>query len=211
MNRIAEGYVKLGTWGLHLFLLNLLWLLFSAGGLLVAGLFPATAALFSVVKRLMEEKDDIRIFKEFWTQFKEHFIRANVLGYTLLLAGALLYIDFRVMQQLVGTSVFHLFLLTFLYLFIFFYLFAALYAFPILVHYRMNVWGCLKYSLIMAVGKPLQSLGLVLALGVLFWLYAKVPGLVPVFGASFIPFVILKIVLRSFGNPMQAAKINARN
>ncbi|WP_050180590.1 hypothetical protein [Domibacillus robiginosus] len=68
----------------------------------------------------------------------------------------------------------------------------------------------MKYSLIMAGGKPLQSFGLILALGGLGWLYVKVPGLVPVFGTSLISFVILKITLRSFGNPLQSARADIR-
>ncbi|OXS73141.1 YesL family protein [Domibacillus enclensis] len=200
MNRLAEGYIKVGTWGLNLFLLNLLWIIFSAGGLLVAGVFPATAALIAVLRNLIIRQEDTALFKEFWCQFRRYFVKANLLGYVLTAGGVVLYIDFRIMQHIVTMSIFHIFLLSFLYILIFFYVFTAFYAFPVLVHYHTGVFGCLKYSLIMAAGKPLQSISVAAALLLLVWVFAKIPGLLAVFGISLIFFVVLKMIIHSLGN-----------
>ena len=55
---------------------------------------PATVALFGVINKLLEEQENVRIFREFWSLYKKYFIRSNLIGLIMLIIGIILYIDF---------------------------------------------------------------------------------------------------------------------
>jgi uncharacterized membrane protein YesL len=76
--------------GYRLLYLNLLWLLFTAAGLLVGGVFPSTVALFAVTKKWVIDREEITVFDAYRRIFGLHLIRANLWGYANLLLGSVL-------------------------------------------------------------------------------------------------------------------------
>lgn len=60
--------------------INVLWILFSSIGLIIFGIFPATAAMFSVVGKLIKNEESIKIFPAYWTSFRSYFLQANGFG-----------------------------------------------------------------------------------------------------------------------------------
>ncbi|WP_084028990.1 YesL family protein [Bacillus sp. J33] len=62
---------------MRLVYLNLLWIAFSLLGIVLFGFFPATAAMFSVVRKWIMGETDVRVFKEFWQTYRKEFWKAN--------------------------------------------------------------------------------------------------------------------------------------
>ncbi|MGM0877560.1 MAG: YesL family protein [Bacillota bacterium] len=197
MKNLGDWYIRIGEWGLNLFLLNILWILFTLLGLFVVGIFPATAALFAVMRKLTMESKDISVFKLFWNTFRTEFFKANLLGYIFLFIGFILYVDLRVVQQL-DNNILHQALTIALYILIFVYFLTLLYVFPIFVHFNMKTKEYLKHAIILAIARPIQSIFMVIGFIIVLFLLWRIPGLIPVFGVSLISFILMKIASISF-------------
>lgn len=187
--RIAEVITRI-------LFINILWIVFSLMGLLLLGFFPATAAMFSVVRKWILGEKDIPIFKTFWQNYKTGFIQTNLLGFALVLIGSILYIDLRFFQSAEGSITK---LLSFLFLFLLLlYFIVLLYIFPIYVHYQFKTLEYIKYALIMAIGRPLQSLMMVLGSVLILILLRMIPILTLYFGGSVLGYVLMWISMKSF-------------
>src|SRR5690625_1738950 len=135
----SRWYVRVGNLGFNLIALNLLWLLFSGLGLFVIGIFPATAALFSSIRQIIMQADDIPVFKFFFGKFKKEFIQSNLIGYLFLIVGVVLYIDVKFINRL-EENVLHTFLMGIIILVVFLFFITLLYIFPIFVHLNLKFW-----------------------------------------------------------------------
>jgi uncharacterized membrane protein YesL len=197
MKGIAAWYIHLGMFGFNLFLLNMLWVAFSFLGLFVLGVFPATVALFAVTRKLVMEPQEVSILKLFWNTFKVEFLKANLLGYVISIVGVILYINLRVLQQLDSSLLHHsLMIVTFVITLV--YLLTIIYVFPVFVHFELKMVQYLKFSLFLAIGRPIQTIIMIIGLGIVLFLFLQIPGLIPVFGASLISLIIMKIASLSF-------------
>lgn len=195
----SRWYMRIGNLGFNLLALNLLWLLFSTIGLYIFGVFPATVALFSVVKQLIIEKDDISVFKAFWRNFKNEFIKSNLLGYLLLAIGVILYLDLKVIQGL-EIPLLYTVLNGLIIFVIFIYLLIVLYIFPIFVYYDFKIWEYPKYAIVIAIGRPFQTILILAGTTALLLLYSYFPFLIAIFGISLFSYIITKIASSSFSN-----------
>lgn len=197
MKELGGKYVRLGEWCLNLFLLNCLWFIFSLVGVFFLGIFPATVALFAVLRKLtMESEEEVRIFHLFWTTYKSEFIRGNMLGYVWSIIGIMLLVDLRVLNQVEITPL-HQALTIALYFLLAFYLFISLYLFPIYVHYNLRFLEYYKYAFVLVIGRPLKTILLFISVILILFLFSRIPGLIPVFGVSFIGFIMMKIASTS--------------
>lgn len=180
----------------HLLYLNLLWIVFTILGLGVFGVFPATAATYTVTRKWLQGKTEIPIFKTFLNAYKKDFLKTNLLGFISIIVGLVLYIDFRFFQ----TSDHFIFqLLSFLFIFLFFVYFAVvIYLFPVFVTYEFKILEYIKYSFIVAIGFPLRSILLVLATAFILYLLTIIPILSLYFGASIFSIVTMKIAMKAF-------------
>jgi len=187
--RIAEAITRI-------LYINLLWVAFSLLGVIVLGLFPATAAMFSVVRKGMLGEKDIPIFKTFWQYYKSEFIQSNLLGYALVVIGAVLYIDLRFFQKSDGIITLGL---SYLFLFLLLvYFTVVLYIFPVFVHYQFKTLEYIKYALIMAIGRPFQTLFMIVGCLLVLTLLRMVPMLILYFGGSLLCYVLMWISIKSF-------------
>ncbi|MEK5444962.1 YesL family protein [Fredinandcohnia sp. FSL W7-1320] len=187
--RIAESIARI-------LYINLLWVAFSLLGVIVLGFFPATAAMFSVVRKSMLGEKDIPIFKTFWQYYKTEFIQSNLLGLALVLIGAVLYVDLRFFQS--SDSIITL-ALSYLFLFLLLVYFAVvLYIFPVFVHYQFKTLEYIKYALIMAVGRPFQTLFMIVGCLLVLTLLRMVPMLMLYFGGSLLCYVLMWKSIKSF-------------
>ncbi|MFC4321205.1 YesL family protein [Litchfieldia salsa] len=199
MQTVTTWYIRFGDWALKLFLLNLLWILFSFVGLFIGGIFPATVALFAVMRKLLmsDENENIPLFKLFWTTYKKDFFKANFLGYPLLIGGLILFVNLRVLQQL-DSSPINMLLNGATLIIAFLYLMTLLNLFPVFVHFNLRNFQYFKYAFVLSVGKPLQSILLIAGVIITIFVLLQVPGLIPVFGVSVLSLVVMKIALSSF-------------
>lgn len=127
------------------FLLNVLWFLMCIP---IVTIFPATAAMFGVIRQ-WKLKGDTTIFKNFFRFFKENFKQSFIIGLVFFIFVAVIYIDIMfigtlnpLMQKLLLGSV---------YLLGFIVLFTSIYLFPIMVHYKLTLIGVVKTSFLYSI------------------------------------------------------------
>jgi len=167
--------------------LQLLWIAFTLMGLGLLGIFPSTAAMFSVVRKWIMGEEDVPVFKTFWQTYKTEFVRVNGLGLILSAIGWLLYVDydFFTFGTTMGSSILKIITLLIIYLFVT----TCIYFFPIFVHYRYRFFDYFKYSFLYSVSTPLKTAGLFIITYVIYLLLLKVPVLFLFFSGSVISYM----------------------
>lgn len=189
MEKFAAGYYRVCTWIMRFAYLNLLWICFSIVGLVVFGTFPATIAMFAVVRKWVMGETDIPVFQTFWKSYRTEFLKGNLLCYLLLAVGYFLYLDLQYVRlqegllfQILSYSILSL---TFLYLVI------LLYVLPMFVHFNTKTFQYVKWSLIIGVTHPVLTVIMAVALGVTYYIVSTaVPGLFLFFLGSTSAYVI---------------------
>ena len=184
MGTLGTGLQKVFTWVIRLAYLNFLWLAFTLLGLGLVGFAPATAAMFAVTRRWVLGEREVEIFDTFRCAYRADFIKANILGYLLLILGAALYLDVRLLPQqggLIGVLLGALavgLLIAFCV--------ALLYLPALFAQFQLRTLQYLKWSLALGLAHPLLTL--VMAAGVagiyLFLLRGGAPALIIVLGGS---------------------------
>lgn len=192
MRGIPEWYMRFGDWVLKLLILNMLWVMFTLLGLIIFGVFPATAALFAVMRKLVMQNDDVNIFQLFWNTYKLEFVKSNVLGAVILTIGAILFVDLYILRQL-DPSMWNQLLIITVFVLIVVYMAFITYIFPVFVHYDSNLKGYLKYSIILVIGKPFHTIFMIVCIVGLMYLLWWIPGFIPVFGLSIFALLVEKI------------------
>ncbi|MCM3616539.1 DUF624 domain-containing protein [Sutcliffiella horikoshii] len=194
---MSQWYIRLGNLAFNLVLLNLLWMLFSISGLIMAGIFPATAAMFAVLKQMIMEDEDSALIKSFWSHFKSSFIMSNVIGYMMILVGSILYLDIRVLQQM-ENGYLQLILASATVVICILYFLVLLYIFPIFTHFEMKILQYPLHAVILAVAKPFHTIFLLTLLAGVVLAYYLLPPLIIIFGLSLSIYLITKVATYSF-------------
>ncbi|MEK4714697.1 YesL family protein [Sporosarcina sp. FSL K6-5500] len=150
LNGIFKAIFEIGKWLSKMMYLHLLWVIFSLMGLVVFGVMPATTAMFTVIRKWMEDDNDIPVFQTFLASYKTHFLKSNALGTFLVAIGIFLYIDMKISKQLVQSFYLHIILLIIGFL----YLITLLYFFPVFVRYKLKYSQNFKQSFYIALARP---------------------------------------------------------
>ena len=125
--------------------------------------FPATVAMFMIVRRWVREDEQGQIIRPMWGVFKSKFIRANIYGYAIVFVGAVLYLNFHVIQSAETTIPFFIVLA---YLFVVtVYLMVVVTILPIAIHFEGGTVTILKHTIQFILGK----LHLTILFGTLIW------------------------------------------
>lgn len=129
----------------NLLILNLFWLLAS---LPIVTIFPATAALFGVV-RAWQQGEDPPIAASFIEQFKRHFVPSAILSGPWLALGAGIAIAFFLAGRPDVSGWWLFFAAACAALLP--YLFASVYLFPVLVSFNLTVANVMRYALLLSI------------------------------------------------------------
>lgn len=183
-------------WIMKLAYVNILWVCFSLLGIIVLGFFPATAAMFAVVRKWVMKETDIAVFKTFWSVYKKEFVSSNVLGFIVFVIGYVLYIDLQYFPD--SSSALSQFIYFPLLIVFFVYLLMLLYVFPIFVHYDIKVLQVIKNASLIVVMNPLSNIIMVAGSAVVYYVMTSLPGLIPFFGGSALSFVTMWCSYRAF-------------
>jgi len=148
----------------NLFILNVLWILLC---LPIVTIFPATAAMFSVVRQ-WKLKDETTVLKPFIRSFKLNFKQSLLIGLLWVPFAFLLYLDYFYVVQ--AATQWRTFLLIPLFFIGLIFLFMSTFLFPVMTHYQLLLRDVLKNSFIVSLVYFPTTL-LIIILGVLyeFW------------------------------------------
>jgi uncharacterized membrane protein YesL len=156
----------------NFFLLNLLWLLMC---LPVLTIFPATAALFGVVREWRRDPDS-PFYLSFFYRFREMGAQSFCLGLVWTLFGAMLLLNGVLIGEMSPSL--QLPLLVLLCLWAVIYLSASVYLLPLLVTYQSSWWELIRNAVILSLTQfgttVLCLLVLALAIAAFFGLPATI-------------------------------------
>lgn len=187
------GYVawlyKVSDWIMKLALVNLLWIGFSLSGMLIFGFFPATIAMFTIVRQWIRKNYEIPVFHTFWNTYKMEFFKSNLLGIIFLLISYITYINIRFLSQLEGlvSDTLSVFYIGFIIIFIIIFL----YIFPVFCHYKAKIAEHVKYALVIGVTHPLITLLMFIAVLFFYYVTLIIPAILLFFTGSGLAFVIM--------------------
>lgn len=167
---IAGSAYNVCEWIVRLAYANVLWVLFTCLGFIVLGITPATVALFTIARKWVQGETELPVFQQFWTTYKEEFLKSNILGALLFVLGSILVFDlyfFMHQDGLLSSILFIVFIAI-----SFNYLVMLMYIFPVYVHYDIKLLKTFKFALIIGMSHPFQSFSiLICAVATYFIIY----------------------------------------
>ncbi|WP_067837950.1 YesL family protein [Amphibacillus sediminis] len=192
----ATKWYRIMEWIWRLAFLNILWLVFTIAGLGVISVFPATVAVYTVLRKWLIRDPEVAIFTVFWSSFKKDFFKANGLGYILLLIGFVLYFNYNYLAIVSGLE--HTLILLFWYISMAIYLLLLFFLFPVYVHYELRFFQYFRTALLIAISNPLSLISIIASLTVGLAVFYFIPGLVPFYFASVLMWLIMWNVTHAF-------------
>ena len=188
MNGAIGGFYKVCEWMMKLAFVNFLWIIFSMLGIILFGFFPATAAMFVIVRKLLMGNMDIPVFKTFWESYKKEFIKSNLLGLLVSVFGYFLYVDLHLLKSSSG-------FIQLLYypalLICLGFLLTICYVFPTYVHFDLKIYQVVKNAFFIMLVNPISTIIMIIGITAIYFLMITIPGLIPLFSGSALAFIIM--------------------
>ncbi|MCR2823853.1 YesL family protein [Lederbergia panacisoli] len=128
----------------NLFILNVLWIVCCIP---IITIFPATAAMFSVVRQ-WKLKSEVSVVKPFIRAFRLNFKQSLLIGILWIPFTFLLYLDYFYVIQ--AASQWRTLLLVPLFFIGLIFLFMTTFLFPVMTHYQLRLRDVLKNSFIVS-------------------------------------------------------------
>ncbi|WP_052124141.1 YesL family protein [Ureibacillus manganicus] len=192
---------RFGEWVIRLVSLNFLWIGFTVLGLGVFGIFPATSAMFSMIRKWLVGNEDIKIASGFIEFYKKDFMKSNLLGYIFVIFAIIIWIDYRWISSNVSLGMFALGY--FMLIVLVFALLSFIVLFPIYSHYQLSIIQYMKNAIFFPLANVLTMVVLGAALFMIQLLFSQIPGILLFVGVSFPAYVTMKIILPVFqGKPL---------
>lgn len=145
MNIFESRIYQISVMITNYFLLNMLWILFS---LPLVTMFPATAAMFAVIRDWQRGNDE-GIFRAFFAHFKRNFLNAFLYQIAFSLFIIIFVLDFLLIDEL-GPFMAQLVFILLISLGIL-VAFISMYIFPVMVHYDLKFFGMIKQSMLFSI------------------------------------------------------------
>ncbi|SDN08273.1 Uncharacterized membrane protein YesL [Fictibacillus solisalsi] len=184
-------------WIWRAILANWCWFAFTAIGLGILGFFPASVALFTVVRKWMRNDTDLPVVKAFRQIYFKEWKRSNGIGLFFYGIGLFLFVDIRIVGQ-VMTGLLASFLSILLYVLVLVLIAAIGYFFAIYAHYEMSNKGYIKQSFLFAMTSLPATIIIVIGLTFIGYVINQYPGLIPFISAVAPAFWIMRVCLSRF-------------
>ncbi|MDQ0300193.1 putative membrane protein YesL [Salibacterium salarium] len=181
--RLFQFVYSLCQWICYFFYLNVMWIACTLLGGVVLGIFPSTAALFSVARKTAVGEDNIPLFRTFWKSFRKEFWKVNGLGLSISLFGLLWYFNLNFFRAFDG-AVFFTFNVVMTITGIIFVM-MLFYIFPVYVHYNLTSLQYIKYSIALSFLNISNVLLMLITAVSAYYFFITFPGFIPLFGVSF--------------------------
>lgn len=192
---MSTRFYRIMQWIWWLAYLNLLWLGFTVLGLGFLGIFPATVALYAVLRKWLTNETDISIFKVFWQTFKQDFLRANILGYILVVFGFIVWYNYQYLKIISGVE--HTIILIFWIVFVVLFVLLVIFLFPIYSHFELPLLQYLKTTIKIALSSPLALVTVAIGLWLALQIFSTIPGLIPFYSISIPGWLIMWATLHA--------------
>ncbi|WP_277679768.1 DUF624 domain-containing protein [Gracilibacillus dipsosauri] len=215
---VLGGFYTVADWVYKFFFVNIIWFFFNLPivfllfNLLIAdslaviiGLcclifailpfvfYPSIMALFSVVNQFIH-KNEISIFRDYCSFFKENYKKSMKLGTIFTIFWAIFFIDFFYMLDIKNTSLIYLFLIIGFFGFIY-----QLQVFSGAIYMKGKLRSIWKHVAILMFGHPFLSMSLGLISSI--YLYVMIEWfafLLPIFSGSILVFFSLLVFLKIY-------------
>lgn len=197
MNTLANRAFAATEWITKFAYINFLWMGFSLAGLIVLGFFPATVAMFTIIRKWLKGETEVPIFRTFWTTWKSEFFRSNGLG--LLVAAVVGLIVFNLVFVEKSVTGFSSVIQIPIYLFMFAASMTILYLFPVYVHFELKWFQMVKNSFLMMIISPIENIVMIAGIAAVLFVVKFIPALGFFFGASLIAAIIMSAAYLVFG------------
>lgn len=180
-------------WITKIFTANILWLFFNLpivyltfnlfaikdpAGLIVNGLtiaffapfilFPATTALFGIIRKWVTADSQVPLIRSYWRFYKENYIRSMIGGLLIVPLWFILVIDYFSFAK-TSSPLSYLFLAAGVFMFVF-----TLHFFSNTVHFHLKLFQSLKNAMLLSIGKPLHTVGITVGIGILFYISTSI-------------------------------------
>ncbi|MGI8315925.1 YesL family protein [Halobacillus mangrovi] len=132
----------------NFFLLNMVWLVFCTP---VVTIFPATKALYSVVRKWQRDRDYV-VVKPFWKFFKEGINQTMKIGAVWIMVGVLLVLDYILIDP--SASSFHLLLFIVTIILTFMFVIVSTYLFPVIAHVDTDAKNTIRNAVMLTFSYP---------------------------------------------------------
>jgi uncharacterized membrane protein YesL len=191
MEGFMRGIYSISEWVMRLMYVNILWILFTLLGLIVFGFFPATTAMFTVIRKWVMKQHEIPVFKTFWLTYKSEFLKSSLLGLIIVCIGFFMYFNLKIIDATTLPSLKLLYIPNLIVIFIF--LLTLLYIFPVFVHFDVGVKGIIKNAFLLMTLNPIATFSMSILSGFILFIIYQFPGLIPFFSGSLIGFLLMFI------------------
>lgn len=177
--------------------LQLLWAGFTLAGGIIFGVFPATVALYDVIRRWeSDENGGESTFQMFLSAYRKGFWKNNLLGSAVLAAGAFLTVDLWL-----ASSIDHAagFVLTFLFsVLLGFYILVLLFLFPVKAYFDESFFNYLKYALLIGMSSIPYAFFIAAAwIAVLSFFIFVLPAAAVFFAVSVLAVINVKVAAKA--------------
>jgi uncharacterized membrane protein YesL len=160
------------------FILNLLWVLTSIP---LFTFFPATAAMFGVIRKRQLQKDSQGIIKDFFTMFNENFKQSLVISIYWGLVATFLYFDYIVIHP--NSSIIHLILYIVLIIGVVLFCSISIYLFPTMVHFELSWKVVIRNAFFFSLMNPILTIILLLIAAIGLAIIYTYPAMIFIVGS----------------------------
>ncbi|ULT57559.1 DUF624 domain-containing protein [Neobacillus drentensis] len=168
-SRMLRGIERM----VDLFLLNLIWLIVCIP---VVTIFPATTAMYGVIRKWVIGKETDGVFRTFFGLFRECFFQSMGLSIPWFGLAYLIFLNY----QLVHSNMLMMGILGVLALL---FLSITVYLFPVMAHFETKWKHIIRNSLIMAISYPLTTVLLIGILLISLYLIYLIPAMIFIVGS----------------------------
>ncbi|MCH7322927.1 DUF624 domain-containing protein [Solibacillus sp. MA9] len=163
--------------------LQLMWIGLTILGLVLFGITPASVAMFTTLRKRLQGEDRLKqLVKTYWDTYKVEFIPSNKIGIMIIAVGYFLTINFQIISTF--QSMMGLISLTLFITISIIYGVMVLNIFQIYAHYELPYFRYFAVSILFSIAYPLQMIGSIVGLTILYLIFNWIPGLLPFFGVS---------------------------
>jgi len=216
------GIYRLTEWIMRLAVINLLWLVCSLliplflllaihtlepdallslfvplGVLAPFTLFPATSAMFSIVRKFVQGAEDTPLLKTFFKGYKENYLKSMLGGIVFVALYFITYFNYQ-FYSVSENSGLRILAVVFLFVAIL-VIISMFHFFNFIVHVDLKFVQLLKNSFLMSIGNPIIALAILAANAIFLYVsFFQITFLVPFFTGSLMAFSTYWLFQRTF-------------